>query len=67
MRVCTCMHGGEQIKDGVSFLCQVGVGSATEIKNRGPQVLGRVVKVERSCYWVTGCWATSQAHLRRRL
>lgn len=30
------MHERDQIKDGVSFLCQVGGGGATEIKNRGP-------------------------------
>lgn len=37
VHVCTCMHEWEQIKDGVSFLCQVGGGGATEIKNRGQQ------------------------------
>lgn len=35
--VCTCMSEREQIKDGVSFLFQVGGGGAAEIKSRGLQ------------------------------
>lgn len=37
LHVCTCMRERGQIKDGISFPCQVGGGGATEIKNRGPQ------------------------------